>query len=209
MLEAMQEGRVTVLGDSHPLPEPFFVLATQNPIELEGTYPLPEAQLDRFLFKIEVPAVGEEVLTAIVRNRRRGQAPAPGRALSEDELRELFAIVDEVFLPEPVARYAARLVTATHPARPGAPAEVRSFVKHGASPRAAIALCESGRAAALLEARPNVDFRDLQRVARPAIAHRIVLDHAARLEGVSAADVVAALVAAVDPLGKALPQGRS
>src|SRR5690606_3525679 len=118
LLEAMQEHRVTVLGVSHPLPEPFFVLATQNPIELEGTYPLPEAQLDRFLLKVEVPSVGEDVLARILRERRRGTPPAVERALSETELHELFARVDAVFLPDAVARYAARLVAATHRERP-------------------------------------------------------------------------------------------
>ncbi|MBK8978810.1 MAG: AAA family ATPase [Planctomycetes bacterium] len=205
LLEAMQERRVTVLGESHPLPEPFFVLATQNPIELEGTYPLPEAQLDRFLFKVEVPSVGEEVLAAILTSRRRGTPPAVERALSEAELRELFALVDAVFLPDAVVRYIARLVAATHPARPGCPERIRAWIRHGASPRAAIALGESARAAALLAGRPSVDFDDVQRVARAAIGHRLVLEHAARLDGVGAGEVVAALVDAVDLVGVRLP----
>ncbi|MGA1607468.1 MAG: AAA family ATPase [Planctomycetota bacterium] len=207
MLEAMQERSVTVLGESNPLPDPFFVLATQNPIELEGTYPLPEAQLDRFLFKLEVPSVAEDVLTRIVRERRRGAAPEVGRALTEDELGELFAIVDDVFLPEAVARYVARLVAATHAGSPSCPESLRGRVRHGASPRAAIAITEAARAAALLEQRPNVDFSDVQRVAVPAIAHRIVLDHAARLDGMTARDFVTRLLEAVDPMGVGLPEG--
>jgi MoxR-like ATPase len=203
----MQERRVTVLGETHVLPDPFFVLATQNPIELEGTYPLPEAQLDRFLFKVQVPAVGADVLVRILKERRRGQAPAPARALSADELRELFALVDRVFLPEPVARFAARLVGASHPTSPTCPAAARKYVRFGASPRAAIALGEAGRAAALLAGRPNVDFADVERVAPHALAHRLVLDHAARLEGVTATDVVAMLVKAVDPVRGAVPEG--
>jgi MoxR-like ATPase len=206
LLEAMQERRVTVLGETHVLPDPFFVLATQNPIELEGTYPLPEAQLDRFLFRAEVPAVGEETLVRILVERRRGQAPTPTRALGADELRELFALVDKVYLPEPVARFAARLVDASHPSSPSCPARAKKLIRYGASPRAAIALAEAGRATALLAGRPNVDFADVARVARPAIAHRLVLDHAARLEGTSASAVVGLLLEAVDPVRGALPR---
>jgi len=205
LLEAMQERRVTVLGETHVLPDPFFVLATQNPIELEGTYPLPEAQLDRFLFKVTVPPVGEDVLVRILKERRRGQAPTPTKAMDATELRELFDLVDRVFLPEPVARFAARLVGASHPGSALAPASARRFVRFGASPRAAIALGEAGRASALLAGRPNVDFSDIERVARPALAHRLVLDHTARLEGVSAGDVVGMLLEAVDPVRGAVP----
>lgn len=210
LLEAMQERRVTVLGEGHPLPDPFFVFATQNPIELEGTYPLPEAQLDRFLFKVDVPAVDADVLVAILSNRRRGQAPSlePIFAGGEAEVAELFGIVDEVFLPLAVARYIARIVSATHPQGAGDPPQaVRSYVRHGASPRAAIALGEAARAAALLAGRPNVDFDDVQQIAAAALGHRLVLDHAARLEGVTPASVVQSVVEAVDPLADPLPQG--
>ena len=205
LLEAMQERRVTVLGETHTLPDPFFVLATQNPIELEGTYPLPEAQLDRFLFKVTVPPVGEDVLVRILKERRRGQAPAPTKSMDGTELRELFDLVDRVFLPEPVARFAARLVSASHPSSEFCPPSARRLVRFGASPRAAISLAEAGRASALLSGRPNVDFSDIERVARPALAHRLVLDHAARLEGVSAGDVVGMLLEAVDPVRGTVP----
>ncbi|HVG94839.1 MAG TPA: AAA family ATPase [Planctomycetota bacterium] len=205
LLEAMQERRVTVLGETHTLPEPFFVLATQNPIELEGTYPLPEAQLDRFLFKADVPTVGEDVMTRILLERRRGAPPALSPVLSAEALAGLFATVDRVFLPPAVASFASRLVAATRPASALAPPDVRRFVRYGASPRAAIALVEAGRALALLRGRPHVDFADVARLARPAIAHRLVLDHAARLEGVTAARVVASVVDATDPVGRPLP----
>lgn len=109
LLEAMQEQQVSVLGDRHVLPAPFFVFATQNPIELEGTYPLPEAQLDRFLFKVEVPSVGVDVLMTILDKRRRGQVPELSCVMSEEDLQEAFSIVDDVFLPTPVAHYIARL----------------------------------------------------------------------------------------------------
>jgi MoxR-like ATPase len=205
LLEAMAERRVTVLGESHALPAPFFVLATQNPIELEGTYPLPEAQLDRFLFKLDVPVVGADTLFAIVRERRRGAPPALERALDAAGLAELFALVDRVFVPEAVARWIARLVAATHPGAAECPASVRGAVKWGASPRAAIALAESARASALLAGRPNVDFADVEKVALAVLGHRLVLDHAARLQGTGSADVVRALLAGVDPVAGALP----
>src|SRR5262245_20505266 len=122
LLEAMQERAVTLLGTTRTLPEPFFVLASQNPIELEGTYPLPEAQLDRFLFKLVVNTVDADVLDQIISTRRHGNPPGPTWAMHADELARLFAAVDRVFLPRPVSRYIARLVAATHPAAPPAPA---------------------------------------------------------------------------------------
>jgi MoxR-like ATPase len=206
LLEAMQERRVTVLGETHPLPEPFFVLATQNPIELEGTYPLPEAQLDRFLFKVDVLGISEDTMAEILRTRRRGQPPALEPVLSATALTELFAVVDQVFLPEAVARYIARLVAATHPAREGCPPALRPLLRFGASPRAAIALAEGGRAAALLQGRPNVDFADVERLAPSALGHRLVLQHSARLEGITPAEVVRRLLAEVNPLERALPK---
>ena len=207
LLEAMQERRVTVLGETHDLPLPFFVLATQNPIELEGTYPLPEAQLDRFLFKVTVPGVDADVMTKILTTRRRGEAPALDVACSSAELAELFALVDGIFLPDAVANYVARLVAATHAQVEGALPLVRDSVRYGASPRAAIAIGEAARAAALLAGRPNVDFDDVQRVARPALAHRIVLQHAAMVRGVDADAVVAAVLEHVPAVPKSLPEG--
>ncbi len=205
LLEAMQERSVTVLGETHRLPQPFFVLATQNPIELEGTYPLPEAQLDRFLFKVDVPTVSADVMARILTGRRRGEAPALATVLTATELDELFAIVDGIFLPPAVAGYIARLVAATQPAAADAPELVRDGVRYGASPRAAIALGEAARAAALLAGRPNVDFADVQRVLRPALAHRLVLQHTAVVAGRSQAEIVAAVVAAVPEVAQALP----
>ena len=207
LLEAMQERRVTVLGETHSLPEPHFVLATQNPIELEGTYPLPEAQLDRFLFKVDVLGVGEDVLAAILTTRRRGATPALDRVMTTESLRELFALVDRVFLPKPVANWIARIVTATHPQRPGALPLVTKHVKYGASPRAAIAIAESARAAALLAGRPNVDFADVERTSGPALAHRLVLQHTAKLDGITANALVGQIVAAIPALEGTLARG--
>jgi MoxR-like ATPase len=207
LLEAMQEYAVTVLGETHALPRPFFVLATQNPIELEGTYPLPEAQLDRFLFKLDVPGVDASVLASILTTRRHGEPPGSAAVLQPGELDELFAAVDGIFLPHAVAHWIARLVAATDPANANAPAAVREHVRYPASPRAAIAIGESARAAALLAGRPNVDFTDVQRVATPALAHRLVLQHRAVVAGVRARDLVQSLLAqvpAVAPLPEAV-----
>src|SRR5581483_7532826 len=112
MLETMQENSVTLLGTTRPLPQPFFVLASQNPIELEGTYPLPEAQLDRFLFRLVVSTVDADVLDRIIATRRHGEPPVPTWAMSGDQLRSLFAVMDRIFLPKAVSRYVARLVAA-------------------------------------------------------------------------------------------------
>jgi len=206
MLEAMQECSVTVLGETHALPAPFFVLATQNPIELEGTYPLPEAQLDRFLFKVDVPSVGEDVLESIIRTRRRGAPPPLEPVLDAPGLGVLFDAVDRVYLPEAVASYIARLVAATHPEAGTCPTAMRPYLRYGASPRGAISMAEAARAAALLAGRPNASFDDVERVAVPALAHRLVLDHTARLEGVDAADVVRAVVEATPAVRGALPR---
>src|SRR6185436_4896576 len=121
LLEAMQERAVTVLGTTHALPQPFFVLATQNPIELEGTYPLPEAQLDRFLFRVQVPPVGAKTLSALLTQRVRGEPPAQTPVLDAEGLKRLFALVDRIHLPVPVADYIGRLVEATHASSANAP----------------------------------------------------------------------------------------
>ncbi|MGH8700954.1 MAG: AAA family ATPase, partial [Burkholderiales bacterium] len=172
LLEAMQERSVTLLGATRALPDPFFVLASQNPIELEGTYPLPEAQLDRFLFKLHVTGADVESLDQIISTRRRGQPPAPEFRVSAEELHRMFAVMDRIFLPKPVSRYIARLVAATHAESEEATEEVRNYVGYGASPRAAIALAEAARAYALLAGRPTAGFDDVKAVAAPVLNHR-------------------------------------
>lgn len=206
LLEAMQERRVTVMGETHELPAPFFVLATQNPIELEGTYPLPEAQLDRFTFKISVYGVSADTLQEIISRRQHGQPPTLSETLSHEDLERLFDLVDRVHLPEAVANYIARLVNATHPEGPDAPAECTQFVRYGASPRAAIALAGTARAAALLAGKPNVGFDEVRRVAVSVLGHRLVLDYAARLEGWTPQRMVDRLVEAVPEVGREVPQ---
>ena len=205
LLEAMQERSVTLLGETRSLPRPFFVLASQNPVELEGTYPLPEAQLDRFLFKLEVEPPPVDVLEDIVRSRRRGEPPAPQWKMTAADLDRLFAVIDRIVLPRAVARYAARLVAATHPDGPEATEKIRTYVTVGASPRGAIGLGEAARARALLDGRPSAGFEDVDAVAGPALAHRLMLDYRARYEGISAAALVAELVSALDPAELGLP----
>lgn len=205
LLEAMQEHRVTVLGETHPLPQPFFVLATQNPIELEGTYPLPEAQVDRFTFKIDVHGVSSETLQQIISTRKRGQPPPLSEVMSATDLSRLFDLTDRVHLPEAVSNYIARLVTATHPQRADSSDEVKKFVKYGASPRAAIALANTGRAAALLAGKPNVGFQEVQKVARCVLAHRMILDYSARLEGWTPAKMVGLLTSRVPEVAHQFP----
>jgi len=206
LLEAMQERRVTVMGESHPLPFPFFVLATQNPIELEGTYPLPEAQVDRFMFKINVQAVGTDVLQQIITTRKQGAPPELQVVMSGPELNQLFEFVDRVHLPDAVGNYIARLVTATHPDRADSPEEVRKFVRYGSSPRAAISLASSARAAALIAGKPNVGFAEVRRVAPNVLGHRLILDYSARMEGWTTAKIVETLLSRVPEVGRVIPE---
>ncbi len=204
LLEAMQERAVTMFGTTRALPDPFFVMASQNPIEFEGTYPLPEAQIDRFLFKLNVTGVDVDTLDEIISTRRRGEPPAPEARVTADELRELFDAVDRVFLPRAVSRYIARLVTATHG---GAIEGVAKYVSLGASPRAAIALAETGRAQALLAGRPTVGFEDVQRVAPAVLNHRLILGYRARLDAVKPQQIIDELLRAVEATEVELPEG--
>ena len=201
LLEAMQERRVTVMGESHPLPDPFFVLATQNPIELEGTYPLPEAQLDRFLFKLEVTRNGVAVLERIVQHRQIGIEPTVEPVLTREELLRLSALAARVFLPEVVINYIARLVDATHAGQ----SQTAAGIKFGASPRAALGLAAAARGRALLEGRLNASFEDVQAVAVAVLQHRVVLDYHARIDGRTAPDVVRALLEEVPAQSRPLP----
>jgi MoxR-like ATPase len=202
LLEAMQEQRVTVMGETHSLPDPFFVLATQNPIELEGTYPLPEAQLDRFLFKLEVHRNAVDILEQIVKNREIGEPIAVEPVLTREELLEIAALSRRIFLPDVVTNYIARVVDATHRGS----SEAAAGVKFGASPRAALGLAAGARARALLDGRMNASFEDVQAIAVPVLQHRIVLDYSARLEGRTPAEIVAALLAEVPAQDRALPK---
>jgi len=206
LLETMQEGSVTLLGQTRRVPQPFFVLASQNPIELEGTYPLPEAQLDRFLFRVLVDAVDTDTLEGIVRGRRRGEAPAPTWTLPPDGLAQAFAVMDRIMLPKAVARYVARLVAASHADAAEAPAKVRQYVRYGASPRAAIGIAEAARAAALLDHRPTIGFEDVRLVTPAVLNHRLVLNYQARYDQVTSSLLVEDLLAAVPEVAMDLPE---
>jgi MoxR-like ATPase len=180
LLEAMQERRVTVMGESHPLPDPFFVLATQNPIELEGTYPLPEAQLDRFLFKLQIRANDAATLEQIVLHREIGVEPQVTQVLTRDALNSLLDLVRRIFMPVPVANFIARLVHATQPGQPHA-----GGIHYGASPRAALALAAASKARALIEGRLNASYEDVRDAAPHVLRHRLLLDYRAKLEGLT------------------------
>jgi MoxR-like ATPase len=205
LLEAMQESCVTLLGQTRELPKPFFVLASQNPIELEGTYPLPEAQLDRFLFKLSVSDVNVDVMTEIIATRRRGQPPAPDSPISEAELHQLFDAMERIHLPRPVCRYISRLVAATHPRSPEATDEVNSYITYGASPRAAIAMAEAARAHALISGRPSAGFEDVKAIAVPVLNHRMILNYQARFDQVSTTAIIQQLLNELDVAGLNLP----
>jgi len=202
LLEAMQERRVTVLGQTHPLPQPFFVLATQNPIELEGTYPLPEAQLDRFLFKLEVTRNDVATLQRIVSHRELGSEPVVEPVMDTATFVSLLELVRRIYLPEVVANYIARLVDATHPGQSTAAQRIR----YGASPRAALALASGAKARALLHGRVNASFEDVKAIATAVLRHRIVLDYHARVEGLTPNDVVLALLEEIPFQSTATPK---
>jgi MoxR-like ATPase len=194
LLEAMQERAVTVGKATHPLPEPFFVLATQNPIEMEGTYPLPEAQLDRFLFKLEVPFPSRADLVTIADRTTGAQVPRAARVADTATLLAMQRLAREVPIAPHVTDYAARLVLGTHPEIPAAPEAVRSFVAYGASPRAVQGLVLAGKIRALLDGRYNASVDDLVALAAPVLRHRLVLSFEAQAEGVRPDDVVAAVI---------------
>jgi len=197
LLEAMQERTVTVANRSYPLDPPFMVLATQNPIEMEGTYPLPEAQLDRFLFKINVTLPSTAELVEIL-NRTTGEAePELNVVANGAQVLAMAAVVRQVPAASAVADYAARLILATHPTSDSAPEIVRRFVRYGSSPRGAQALILGGKVTALLEGRYNVALADLRAVAPAALRHRILLNFEAQAEGISPDQVVAQVVRSV------------
>ncbi|HEV8637394.1 MAG TPA: AAA family ATPase [Chloroflexota bacterium] len=196
LLEAMQEGGVTVGGQTHPLPQPFFVLATQNPIEMEGTYPLPEAQLDRFLFKVLVPFPSDAELARIGELTTGLPRPAPGAALAPDGLRAAMGLARRIVVAPHVLEHAVRLVAATHPDRSPVD-EVRRFVRYGASPRGLQALLLGAKVLALRAGRWNVAFDDLERIAPPALRHRMILQFEATAEGVGADRLVGRILETV------------
>ncbi|MCC6728735.1 MAG: AAA family ATPase [Chthonomonadales bacterium] len=195
MLEAMQEHAVTAGGARHALPDPFLVLATQNPIEMEGTYPLPEAQLDRFMFKLVVRSPGFEELSAIVDRTTGEPEPEVEPVLDASGIAAMRALAREVPIVSHVRDFAIRLVLATHPDQAVAPEAVRRYVRFGASPRAAQAIVLSAKVRALLAGRYNVDFADVVASAAPALRHRILLNFEGEAEGIASESLVQTVVA--------------
>lgn len=202
LLQAMQEHEVSIGNTTYSLDPPFFVVATQNPIEMEGTYPLPEAQVDRFMFNIRVryPTVDEEA--AIIRGTTGAKAAEPKAVVSAEDLLRLQEIVRSVPVSDDVVMYAARLVNATRPTKTDdgssvAIDAVRKYVTYGASPRAGQSLILAGKARAVLEGRYHVDFADVRALAHPVLRHRLVLNFHGRADNVDSDDVIDALLAAV------------
>jgi MoxR-like ATPase len=193
LLEAMQEHTVTAGGRTHPLPEPFFVLATQNPLEMEGTYPLPEAQLDRFLLKVLVPFPSNDVLARIGQQTTGPSQTDPAQTLSPTDLRQAMEMARHLVVAPHVMDYAVRIVSATHPDRSSI-AEVQRFVRFGSSPRGLQALLLSAKVVALRAGRWNVAFEDLDQVSAPALRHRLILHFEATAEGMSADHLVEKIV---------------
>ncbi|HET9878623.1 MAG TPA: MoxR family ATPase [Candidatus Limnocylindria bacterium] len=195
LLEAMQEHRVTVAKQQYTLTEPFFVLATQNPLEMEGTYPLPEAQLDRFFFKIDVPFPAEDELIAIMERTTGTDVPAVRKVASGDDVLSMQRLARDVPIASHVMAYAVRLLRGTHPDTERVPDIVAQYVRYGGSPRGAQAMVLGAKINALLDGRFNVAFADVQAVAPAALRHRIILNFEGEAEGISSDAVVRAIIA--------------
>jgi MoxR-like ATPase len=197
LLEAMQERSVTIAKTTHPLHEPFFVLATQNPIEMEGTYPLPEAQLDRFLFKLVVPFPSHDELHEILERTTGDASPKIERALRRDQVLEMRALVRQVAVARHVQDQVVQLLEATHPQHASAPELVRRYVRFGASPRGAQSCLLAAKARALIAGRYHVAQDDVWQVARPALRHRILLNFEGEADGITTDRILDELLAAL------------
>jgi MoxR-like ATPase len=197
LLEAMQERRVTIGRTSYELPNPFFVLATQNPLEMEGTYPLPEAQLDRFFFKLTVDYPDEDELVEIARRTTGADLPVPAPIAGAQRVVAMQHLARQVPVAEHVTRYAARVVLATHPQNGHHVAPVSKYLAYGASPRGMQALILAAKIGALLDGREAVSIDDVRRMALPALRHRLILNYEAQAEGINPDQIVADVLAAV------------
>jgi MoxR-like ATPase len=201
LLEAMQEYHVTAAGRTYPLDQPFFVLATQNPIELEGTYPLPEAQLDRFMFNVVISYLTQDDEVRVVTQTTGASTPAPARVLSGPDILRFQELTRQVVIAEEVARYAVRLADASRPGRQGTPDFIDKWVKWGAGLRASQALVRGAKARALMHGRYHASIKDIQALARPILRHRIVTNFYAESERVNSDTIVDRLLESV-PLPK-------
>lgn len=194
LLEAMQERHVTLAGQTHNLPRPFFVMATQNPIEMEGTYPLPEAQLDRFLFKVTVRFPTNTEMVEIMKRTTGGHEASVNAVVDGQTLLAMGTLVRDLPTASHLLEYVATLISATHPDSDAAPDLVRSYVRFGASPRGAQALVLGGKAHALIDQRPNLAAADIRAVAHYALRHRLVLGYEAIADGVDADAIIDAVL---------------
>ena len=190
LLETMQEGSVTAAGTTHTLTQPFFVLATQNPLEQEGTYPLPEAQLDRFMFKLNVPFLNRAELNEVVRRTTLGGGAEVEKIMDGPRIMELREVLEKVVVADPVRDFAVRLVLATHPQAAESGDTVRRFVKWGASPRAVQALVRAARVRALADGRAHVAFEDIRHFAPEVLGHRVLLNYDGLAENLSVPELV-------------------
>ncbi len=197
LLEAMQEYHVTAAGRTYPLERPFFVLATQNPIELEGTYPLPEAQLDRFMFNIVMTYLSEDEEVRVVTATTGVAREAPNRVFTGADILEIEQLVRQVVVAEDVARYAVRLVDASRPGRQSNHQFVRDWIKWGAGLRASQSLILAGKARALIHGRYHVSVTDIQALARPVLRHRIIPNFYAESEHITSDNLIERLLEAV------------
>jgi MoxR-like ATPase len=197
LLEAMQEHTVSVAKTIHRLGSPFFVLATQNPLEMEGTYPLPEAQLDRFFFKIILSFPSAAELVEIANRTTGARAPQTRKIANGALISEMQKLARSVPIASHVLSYAARLITSTHPEDRDAPASTRQYVRYGSSPRGMQALILAGKIMALLDGRFNVAFADLKLAALPALRHRVILNFEAQAEGIAPDDIIRQVVETV------------
>ncbi|TVQ54364.1 MAG: AAA family ATPase [Phycisphaerales bacterium] len=194
LLEAMQEKSITVGGETHILEKPFFVMATQNPIEQEGTYPLPEAQLDRFFYKLEVGYSSREDLSEILNRTTAGEQPKIEQVLDAPSILEHQSLVRRVIIAPHVQDYAVRMVMATHPGGELATPQVNKFLRFGASPRAAQTLVLAGKVKALLDGRANVSVEDIRASALPALRHRCLLNFEGEAEGKTTDEIIQNIV---------------
>jgi len=194
LLEAMQEGSVTAGHTTYTLKQPFFVLATQNPIEQEGTYPLPEAQLDRFMFKLNVPFLNRKELNEVLDRTTLDRQVAIEKVMDGDRILALRDILQNVVVAEPLRDYAARLVLATHPEEESAPENVHRYVRWGASPRASQALLRAARVRALTEGRAHISFGDIRHFAEEVLQHRVLLNYDGLAENVSVATLIQEII---------------
>jgi MoxR-like ATPase len=199
LLEAMQEYHVTAAGRTYLLERPFFVLATQNPIELEGTYPLPEAQLDRFMFNVVINYLTEDDEVRVVTQTTGGERPAPERILSGADILQFQELVRQVVIAEEITRYTVRLVDSTRPGRPNAPDFIDKWVKWGAGLRASQAMVRGAKARALMHGRYHVSIKDVQALAKPILRHRVMTNFYAESERITSDAIIDRLIEAVPP----------